>query len=339
MPENRLLYIGNKLSSKGGTVTSIETLGMFLRKEGYTVYMASSKKNKALRLIHMQWAVVRYRNKVDVVLIDTYSTKNFHFAVAVGNLCRLFRIPYIPILRGGDLPARLKKSASQSWKLFNGAKTNVSPSGYLMAQFHEEGYSNLTLIPNSIEIVQYPFKHRNNISAKLLWVRSFAELYNPMLAVTLVQRLLEEGIDVSLCMVGPDKDGSLDRCKAFSEAHKLPIMFTGKLEKAAWLELAAEYDIFINTTNFDNTPVSVIEAMALGLPVISTNVGGIPFLLDHQNDALVVAPNDVEQFVVSVQSLIRNPELVLTLTSTARAKVESFDWEKVKLRWEELLKP
>ncbi len=60
-----------------------------------------------------------------------------------------------------------------------------------------------------------------------------------------------------------------------------------KSEVPAWL---AKGDIFLNTTNVDNTPVSVIEAQAAGLCVVSTNVGGIPFLLENGKDALLVPP-------------------------------------------------
>ncbi len=337
MKERSLLYIGNRLSKKGGTVTSIETLGLFLRKEGYTVYMASSKPNKVLRLLDMMFATIKYAPKVSVVLIDTYSTQNFYYAVTIANLCRLLRVPYIPILRGGDLPSRLTNNKKTSWKLFNGAKTNVVPSNYLMEQFSKKGYTNLTYIPNTIEQDKYIFKERSNISPKLLWVRSFAEIYNPLLALEILESLLDQGLAASLCMVGPEKDGSLANCQKIAKERNLPITFTGKLEKERWLELSSQYDIFINTTNFDNTPVSVIEAMALGLPVISTNVGGIPSLLNNQNDAILVPPNNKTAFVEAIKELLSNGYQVTFLTENARRKVENFDWEKVKHTWMQLL--
>ena len=66
--------------------------------------------------------------------------------------------------------------------------------------------------------------------------------------------------------------------------------FTGKLSKQEWRDLSKDYNVFINTTNFDNTPVSVIEAMALGIPVVSTNVGGLPFLITDKVDGVLVEP-------------------------------------------------
>ena len=112
--QKRILYIGNKPSQRTGTVTTIETLSLLLASEGFEVITASSAKNKVLRLLDMIATTIKYRNNVDYVLIDTYSTLNFTYAVAVAKLCRRFMIPYIPILHGGDLPNRLVKSPKAS---------------------------------------------------------------------------------------------------------------------------------------------------------------------------------------------------------------------------------
>ena len=78
------------------------------------------------------------------------------------------------------------------------------------------------------------------------------------------------------------KDGSMEACKEYAAEEKLPVKFTGKLEKNEWIKISADAGIFINTSNIDNTPVSLMEAMALGLPVVSTNVGGIPYLIEDR---------------------------------------------------------
>jgi len=336
--KKRILYIGNKLSKKGSTVTSIETLGLFLEKEGFSVFTASSLKNKAFRLFDMLFKTFQYRNIVDVVLIDTYSTQNFYYAVLVALVCRIFEIDYIPILRGGNLPNRLNQSPKLSRKLFDKAKTNIAPSHYMLEAFKKERYTNLTYIPNTIEINNYPFLLRKEMKFKLLWVRSFAELYNPLLAIHIVEELTKKNIDVSLCMVGPKKDGSLEKCKELARQKNLPITFTGMLKKTEWIALSKEYDLFINTTNFDNTPVSVMEAMALGLPVISTNVGGLPYLIENNKTGILVLPNNVEAFVEAIRDLLSSPEKAGFLAKNARDVVEQFDWEVVKGKWDEVLK-
>lgn len=333
----KLLYIGNKLASHGTPPTSVDVLPIWLERQGYSVVTASSKKNKVLRLMDMLVCVLQNRKRMDLVLIDTYSSQNFYYAVMVAGLCRVLKLPYIPILHGGDLPKRLKGNKTISKKLFGGAYTNIAPSLYMKHQFEAAGFGNIVYIPNTIALVNYPFLPRKVITCKLLWVRSFAEIYKPLLALEIVEALQKEKVAVELCMVGPDKDGSLAACKKIVEQLDLPVTFPGLLSKQEWIALSKEYDIFINTTNFDNMPVSVMEAMALGLPVISTNVGGMPFLIEDGVDGVLVGGNDVQAFVDAIKDLIGDPVKVERLTQNARTKMEFHDWEVVKEKWKEVL--
>ncbi|MGA8853272.1 MAG: glycosyltransferase family 4 protein, partial [Christiangramia sp.] len=87
----------------------------------------------------------------------------------------------------------------------------------------------------------------------------------------------------------------------------------------------------------DNTPVSVIEAMALGLPVVSTNVGGIPYLISNEENGLLVKPRDAEAMAKGILRLMENPELAENLSKKGRLKAEKFNWLEVKQLWLELL--
>jgi glycosyltransferase involved in cell wall biosynthesis len=109
------------------------------------------------------------------------------------------------------------------------------------------------------------------------------------------------------------------------------------LSKNKWIKLSEQYDIFLNTTHYDNTPISVIEAIALGLPVISTNVGGIPYLLEHRKTALLVDDNDVNGMVASIKELIENEDLKDKLVINAFNLVQQFDWDLVKNKWLKIL--
>jgi glycosyltransferase involved in cell wall biosynthesis len=335
----KILYIGNKLMKHGLSATSIETLGPLLEKEGYDVSYSSDKKNQFLRLLDMLWAVFKNRNKVQNVLIDTYSKKSFYGVFFVTQLCRLLGLRYISILRGGNLPLRLKKSPRLSSLIFRNSFQLVAPSGYLKEKFEQQGYRTV-VIPNNIPVGEYIFKHRENVTPRLLWVRSFHQIYNPEMAISVLRELKKEYPEAVLCMVGPDKDTSMVSCKRTVAKLGLSdsVTFTGNLKKTQWHKLSENYDIFINTTTVDNTPVSVIEALALGLPVISTNVGGIPFLLKDKSDSILVAPGDVDGMVNAVKQLINDSALTAMLSENGRKKAESFDWGQVKVLWLDLLK-
>lgn len=334
----KLLYIGNNLSKHGNNTTSIETLGLLLENEGYELFYASSKKNKIFRLLDMIVTTINKRKNVDFVLIDVYSTYNFWYAFIISQICRFFDLKYIPKLHGGNLPERFVKNPKLCKMIFDNAFVNVVPSNYLLHYCKKANYKNVSYIANTIEIENYPFKNRENIEPKLLWVRSFDKIYNPEMAIKVLFELKKTFPKAQLCMVGPEKDGSLEATKKQSEASNLDIKFTGKLSKQNWINLSVEYDIFINTTHFDNTPISVIEAMSLGLPVVSTNVGGLPYLLENNVNALLVNDDAVNQMVKAIIFLIENKQQTKAICLNARNLTESFDWKIVKNQWLEILK-
>ncbi len=333
-----ILYIGNKLADKGRTVTTIDVLGPLLKKEGFQLRYASSVQNVSARLLHMMRATFLSRYWADFVLIDTYSTRNFWYAITIGRLCKSLKIKYIPILHGGNLPERLIKDPKAIKAFMDNAYQVVSPSDYLIDAFAKAGFNKLLKIPNHIDLTQYTFKQRDRIQPKLLWVRSFDKIYNPEMAVDILEILSDKYPNAKLCMVGPDKDGSMKNCISLAAQKNLKVEFTGLLDKEDWIAMSPDYDIFINTSHFDNLPVSIIEAMALGLPVISTNVGGIPYLIEHENNGLLVEPYQARQAADLIDDLIQQKIDSEKMTHQARLIAENFDWKKVKQSWLQLLK-
>ena len=332
----KILYIGNNLTKKTKYPTTLETLSNLLKLENYIVYVSSSKVNKLFRLLDMCFSVIYYRSKIDYLLIDTYSTTNFYYAFFTSQIARFFKIKYIPILHGGDLPKRLIKSNFLSKMLFNNSYKNIAPSNYLKEEFEKYGFE-VNFIPNTIEIKQYPFKKRKAYQPRLLWVRAFKHIYNPILTIKVLKLLKEKYPDSILCMVGPFSDDSYQETFDLIKEYHLEdsVEFTNVLLKEEWHKKSIDYDIFINTTNFDNTPISVLEAMALGLPIVSTNVGGIPFLINHEIDGLLVEKNNEQQMYKAIVSIIN--DVNSSLAANARKKVEKFDWEFVKNKWLKIL--
>ncbi|MFZ3273978.1 MAG: glycosyltransferase family 4 protein, partial [Lutibacter sp.] len=174
---------------------------------------------------------------------------------------------------------------------------------------------------------------------KLLWVRAFDKIYNPSLAIKVLLILKKNYENASLCMVGPDKDGSLNQTKALATQLGLAnsVTFTGVLPKEQWHHLSENYDIFINTTNIDNMPVSVVEAMALGFPVVSTNAGGLPYLIENEVDGLLIPVNDENKMAEAIEFLLSNAEKAAEMSINAREKANKFDGSVIKADWNEIL--
>jgi len=154
-------------------------------------------------------------------------------------------------------------------------------------------------------------------------------------------RLQEEFPDIQLTMVGPDKgDGSLQETRALAEdlgvAHRLE--FVGRVPKSDIAKWINSGDIFLNTSSVDNCPVTVLEAMACGACVVTTKVGGIPYVCSHGSDAMLSAPGDTEAMVASVAQILHQPELAGMLSRNARSRVELLDWAAILPRWTSLLR-
>jgi len=331
-----ILYIGNNLVKKTGYYTSMETFSGNIEKDNYRVIKYSHQSNQFLRLLHMCYGVIKHSRSYSHILIDTFSTKSFYYAFATSQVSRLLGKKYIPILRGGDLPTRIRKSPRLSKMIFNHSYKNVAPSNYLKTAFEKQGYI-VDYIPNILEIDRYKYKTREKLKPKLLWVRAFKHLYNPILAIEVLLLLKEKYPKATLCMIGPAKDDSFEQVKDKVKTIGLEndVEFTGVLSKEDWHKKAEDCDIFINTTNFDNTPVSVMEAMALGLPVVSTDVGGMPFLIESGIDGILVEKENAEVMSNEISKLIKNNNV--GISKKAREKAESFAWKNVKKKWYQIL--
>ena len=232
-----------------------------------------------------------------------------------------------------------KETGKRVPHLLQSASIVIAPSPYLFEQMRPYR-QDLVLLPNPLNLAAYSFKHRVHPAPRLVWLRAFHDIYNPSLAVRVLACLVEDFPNIRLLMMGPDKgDGSLQAMNNL--ALKLGIVnrltWTGPVRKEEVPQRLHQGDIFLNTARVDNTPVSVLEAMASGLCIISTNVGGIPYLLENEHDALLVPSDDDTCMAKGVRRILTEDGLAQRLSHNARRKVDEFDWSSILPRWERLL--
>lgn len=281
----------------------------------------------------------RARARYEVAVIDVYSGAAFRWAELAARILRAAGKPYVITLHGGALPDFARRNPRRVRSLIARAATVTAPSPYLL-ELATRVRPDAVLLHNPIEPAAYPYRLRATPAPRLVWLRAFHDQYNPLLAPRVVAALAPRHPEVQLAMYGPDKDGSEGRVRA--EAARLGVgdrvALHGAVPKHEVPGAIATGDIFLNTTNVDNAPVSVIEAMASGLCVVSTNVGGLPFLLEHETDALLVPPNDARAMAGAVHRLLAEPGLASRLSANGRAKAERFGWSDVVPQWERLLR-
>jgi glycosyltransferase involved in cell wall biosynthesis len=336
------LLVANFLSSSEGSRSVMEDLVDRLRTVGERLICVSHYRAGWLRGLHMAATVLWRRGEYDLAVIDLYSGRAFLWGEVVAALLTAMRRPFVLVLRGGALPGFAVRHPGRVKACLRRAAAVTAPSPFLQEQMRAylPSLNDLILLPNPLDISRYEFKLRTKLQPRLIWLRSLHEIYNPTLAAKVLAKLLPEFPDVHLTMIGPDKgDGSWQRVEQMATELGVSdrLTMTGGVAKRhvpAWLNRG---DIFLNTTNIDNTPVSVLEAMACGLCVVSTNVGGIPYLLDDGGDSLLVPPDDAEAMAAAVRRLLTDAELAGTISHNARRKTEKFDFSVVLPQWEELL--
>lgn len=319
-------YIGGALSEQ-------------LQATGWLTTVTSRSRSPWRRVCEMVTDLWKKRGEYSVAIVEVYSGRAFLWAEVTTRLLRSLNKPYILALHGGELPQFARNHPKRVARLLQRTPMVVSPSAYLI---HELGQfrRDIRKISNPISIRHLPYRHRPSPKPNLIWLRAFHHIYNPILFPAVVSQLRVRYPDIKGTMLGPDKgDGSLQETQALIrklglDAHIQFIPGVKHAEVGTWLDSS---DLFVNTTNSDNTPVSVLEAMACGLPVVTTNVGGLPYLLEHETNALLTPPNDATALAECIHRLCTEPGLALRLAGEARKLTAEFCWEKILPKWEALL--
>jgi glycosyltransferase involved in cell wall biosynthesis len=334
----KVLLVGNFLSATTGARTVCEDLALRLPDVGVEVVTSSAQPSRALRLADMVATTWRRRADYDAAVVDVFSGPAFVWAEATCATLAAVRRPFVLVVRGGALPDFAARWPRRVRRLLRRATAVVAPSPFLAGALRAFR-ADIAVVPNPVDTDACAFRLREAPAPRLVWLRAFHALYRPELAVRVLEALRQLP-GASLTLVGRDKgDGSLARTRALVADLGLSdrVEVVGPVPKGAVPGQLARGDVFLNTASVDNAPVSVVEALACGLPVVSTRVGGIPDLLTHERDALLVPADDVEAMAGAVRRLLHEPGLAGRLSSGGRALAEAHSWPVVLTRWSTLL--
>ncbi len=333
-----ILHVGNFLSSSGRNRALVEDLADRLELAGWDIYRTSTFASRPIRLANIAATIWLRRHRFSVGHIAVFSGPAFFWAEVASWMMRTVGRPFVLSLHGGKLPVFSEHWPNRTRRLLRSAAAVVTPSRYLLEEmrcFRPD----MALLPNPIDLSRYSFKIRYQPQPKLVWMRAFHEIYNPSLAPKALALLTQDLTAVELTMIGPSKgDNVLTNVEQVARDLNVADRMTlpGPIQKDAVSVWLNKSDVFLNTTNADNTPISLLEAMACGLCIVSTNVGGIPYLLVDGHDALLVPPNNPEAMAAAVRRILTEPALAERLSRNARKKVESFDWSLILPQWESL---
>lgn len=276
--------------------------------------------------------------KFDIIHILASSGLNFYlFAIPALIFSKLFNKKTIIHYHGGGAESFFKKRAKTLAFANKLTDKLVVPSGFLEDVFSDFNVPS-TIIPNAIDLDNFEFRRRDTIKPTILSARNLTPTYNISCAIRAFKILHDHSPDATLTIAG---DGP-EKADLQSLVEKLKIensvTFTGNIPNSQMKNLYEKSDILLNTSNIDNMPVSILEAQATGLVVVTTNPGGIPYIIDHETNGYLAEINDHCELGKILIKAITEQDLSLELIRKGRDDVKKMDREIVYEQWSNLYK-
>lgn len=268
----------------------------------------------------------------DLVHVFSSSWLNFYlFTLTPLWLARLAGKRFVINFHGGGARAFFdghRRLLGHSRRL---ADALVVPSGFLHAVFADYGWR-AEIIGNIAAVERFAWRERDPDPPVLISVRNLTPVYNvacTLRAFAILQRAYPAA-RLLLAGEGPER-ARLERLSA--ELGLEGVRFLGNLDNAELVGYYDEANLFINSSTVDNMPVSILEAFAAGLPVVSTDVGGIPYLVEHGESGLLAASDDHRALAECLLRLVRDPALARRLARNAHSRVQAYTRDKVVEQW------
>jgi glycosyltransferase involved in cell wall biosynthesis len=234
--------------------------------------------------------------------------------------------------RSGEAEDHLTRWPRTSVPTLRRADTVVTPSGYLVDVFARFGVA-AEAIANFVDPDAVRFRRRDTLRPVFLSNRNFQALYNVpcvLRAFAVIQQRIPEA---RLVVIGdgPERNHVHETARALAVRN---VEFVGPVPPAEMGRWYGEADVYLNASDIDNMPNSIIESFACGLPVVTSRAGGIPYVVEHERNGLLVDCGDHEALAAAALRVLDDDALAHRLIAEGLRDVEQhYTWEAVGERW------
>lgn len=279
--------------------------------------------------------LLRTAREYDVLHVFSASYWSFLLAPMPAILAgRLFGLSTILNYRSGEAEDHLRRWPRTALPAIRAVTRIVVPSAYLVAVFRKFGFE-AGAIYNVIDRSLYRFRARPLLQPRFLANRNLEPMYNVGVILRAFQIVQRQCPEATLVIAG---DGS-ERASLEALAGELQlkgVQFLGQVPPDQMPDLYHEADIYWNASEIDNMPMSLVEAFCCGLPVITTDAGGIPYIVTHEKTGLLVSCGDAEAMAEAALRLLREPALAQRLVAAARTECDRYEWDQIRQEWVDL---
>lgn len=322
-----VLLICNNKPGVGGISGQVEILQRKLRNEGHTADIFSTKGSVLWRL-GLLGKLHKAARKYDVLHVHCCSGWGFLPAVVGVNVGRRLGKRVVLTYHGGGGERFFAKHTRMVKHYLTRTDANIVLSGFLGEVFTHYGIP-YTTIPNIIEFDDTQFRKRTSIAPNYICIRTHEELYNIPCILRAFRQVQTELPEATLTLVG---DGSQhEQLKQLAEDLGLHnVTFTGRVDNSTIYNYLNQADIMLSAPKVDNMPVSLLEAMNAGLLIISSDVGGVPYMIENNKTGYLFPSDDSNGLANLMIKAVRHSSESIDIIQNAHQAVNVYRWENVR---------
>lgn len=348
-PWPKVCIVGPLPPPSGGMANQCEQLLRLLSAEGVQAELVRTNApywpalvgripvlRAGFRMLPYLVALWRGIGRAQVVHVLANSGWAWHLLAAPALLVAKLRgVPAIVNYRGGQADEFLAGAPGYVLRMLAGASQRVTPSSFLLRVFRKHGLT-AEIIPNIIDLSRFKDSaaHAQPGSLQLIVTRNLEAIYDIPTAMKAFALVRAQHPTAKLTVAGSGPELGALRQLAASLDIDQAVHFAGPIENANIASLYASADIMLNPSTADNMPISILEALASGVPVVSTDAGGIPDLVEHGRTALLVHVGDAQAMAQAVLRLVADPALQARLREQGLQEVAHYAWPQVRDQWQ-----
>jgi glycosyltransferase involved in cell wall biosynthesis len=289
----------------------------------------------AFRLLPYLVTLWRAFGHVDVVHVFANSGWAWHlFAAPALAIARIRGVPAIVNYRGGNAGVFLASAPHHVVRMLGGAASVIAPSEFLKRVFADHGIA-AAIVPNIVDLRSFAARSPRNFgdAPHLVVTRNLEAIYDIPTAIRAFARVRAAFPRARLTVAGTGPErASCERLAAELDLGA-SVSFPGRIDNDRIAGLYASADAMLNPSTVDNMPISILEAFASGVPVVTTNVGGIPDMAADGETALLVPAHDAEAMAAAALSVLGDRALASRLVANGIESARRYDWNVVRDQW------
>lgn len=324
---NQTLQLHRLLTEAGADVDLIQVNAPY-RPE----WIGSVRGLRAVaRLIPYLVALWRSLGRADVAHLMANSGWSWHlFSAPAIWIGRMRGTPVVVNYRGGYAGDFLARQACLVKLSMHLAASLIVPSGFLREVFDKFGMA-ADVVPNIVDTERFsPGNVIDQAQPVILVTRNLEPIYDNASAIRALALVRAKIPSAQLIVAGSGPEEASLKQLAESLGLSGSVEFSGRVEAADMPRLYRRAGVALNPSRVDNMPNSVLEALAAGVPVVSTRVGGVPYIVEHEMTALLVEPGMPERMADAIVRVLTEPKLAHSLRRAGLAAVQNYTWQQVK---------